>query len=614
MQITINFIHAIGTDSISKNLTNFHLAINRTRSDVNARIVDTKKNPKWIDELRLNYKTSEDTINVFSLRQYHPYIQQIPGKNVLWFWFEITNISKVWIDQIDQFDLIWVSSRWAKGILIKHGIPEGKIHIVHVGIDPNVYRATQKHVKKSREFRFLFIGKHEPRKGLDVAIFAFQCAFPLAEYPDITFYIKSNYFNERNEELKSQIQHDNRITLDTTIVSEIDLARMIQGADCVLMPSRAEGFGMSGIESLACGTPLIATYCSGQTEYLDFVSGAFISVPFEEVKAVDPDFTAIYGAEFGSEDIGTWSEPSLAGLAESMMNVFHSKETIQKQVDLASQVITEKFSWDVIATSLICDLRKKDTIFKPVIIRTEKDRLVAIIVDTYDLSFFPKLAIEQVIRTNLAFEVIHFGAKEIHPGAKFVRIASIKRTQDYTDFILKALPFFVPEGHVMIFQWDGFPIQPQYWNSRFLDYDYIGAPWVAPPRNGVVGNGGFSIRSSRLLKRAAQCWDELEWLKRASLAEDLFVCEEARVDLTNSGLRFAPLKLAENFSFENRFNNRSFGFHGQFNFPLFMDEHLLLENLAELKLRCQSLIDREKFIAISRAMKMERLWREILAA
>ena len=47
-------------------------------------------------------------------------------------------------------------------------------------------------------------------------------------------------------------------------------------------------------------------------------------------------------------------------------------------------------------------------------------------------------------------------------------------------------------------QWDSWIINPQQWTDQFLDYDYVGAPWLWHTDNYQVGNGGFALHSRQL--------------------------------------------------------------------------------------------------------------------
>jgi hypothetical protein len=80
-----------------------------------------------------------------------------------------------------------------------------------------------------------------------------------------------------------------------------------------------------------------------------------------------------------------------------------------------------------------------------------------------------------------------------------------------------------------------------------------------------VGNGGFSLRSKKLVHAASALYP----LVQGDEAEDLFLCRKMRVDLEgNFGVHFAPEPIADHFSTEYK-NSRfaSFGFHGVHNLP-----------------------------------------------
>ena len=91
-------------------------------------------------------------------------------------------------------------------------------------------------------------------------------------------------------------------------------------------------------------------------------------------------------------------------------------------------------------------------------------------------------------------------------------------------------------------------------------YDYIGAVWPQFPET-PVGNGGFSLRSRRLLD-AMQDPDAV-----IRHAEDKCIAITNRRLLEGKhGIRFAPAEVAEQFSVERTPWHPAFGFHGFFNF------------------------------------------------
>ena len=120
------------------------------------------------------------------------------------------------------------------------------------------------------------------------------------------------------------------------------------------------------------------------------------------------------------------------------------------------------------------------------------------------------------------------------------------------------------------------------WDDKYLEYDYIGAPWpmsivqasdmvagrIEKIPN-VVGNGGFSLRTRKYVEES----NKLEWFHKN---EDLNICVFNYDHMTSKGIKFAPPELGSQFAVEHPvptksftrtllFTYNSFGFHGDFN-------------------------------------------------
>lgn len=162
-------------------------------------------------------------------------------------------------------------------------------------------------------------------------------------------------------------------------------------------------------------------------------------------------------------------------------------------------------------------------------------------------------------------------------------IEHIASIESYSRFMIADLPGYVDTSFALVFQHDGFVLNPAAWDDRFLAYDYIGAPWPeafnpGDPRNEPSGgpyrlqNGGFSLRSSRLMNLCA------DLLRRGELdrthPEDLVICADAAARLNARGspsqgrVRFAPVEVAARFSREGWYSG-SMKWRGQFGFHNF---------------------------------------------
>jgi Protein of unknown function (DUF5672) len=120
--------------------------------------------------------------------------------------------------------------------------------------------------------------------------------------------------------------------------------------------------------------------------------------------------------------------------------------------------------------------------------------------------------------------------------------------------------------HVLGAQWDSWIVDPSMWRDEYLDYDYVGAPWPFHKDGMAVGNGGFSLRSTKLLRFIYKHRDRFPCI--TDVDDDLY-CRRYRPALQDEGFVWAPENLAYDFAFECGRPDptaRHFGFHAVFNF------------------------------------------------
>lgn len=148
------------------------------------------------------------------------------------------------------------------------------------------------------------------------------------------------------------------------------------------------------------------------------------------------------------------------------------------------------------------------------------------------------------------------------PPIRVVEIRKLTSSQAYSHFMLERLVDHIFSDYCLTVQWDGHIIDPDRWQPEFLEYDYIGASWPQFDDGYNVGNGGFSLRSRRLM--------ELCRAPGFAIAhpEDVAIGRINRPMLEKMGIRFAPAALADAFSAERVGDPaRAFGYHGVFLMP-----------------------------------------------
>ena len=178
-------------------------------------------------------------------------------------------------------------------------------------------------------------------------------------------------------------------------------------------------------------------------------------------------------------------------------------------------------------------------------------------------------------------DAILFSDATVDGPFRSVRIDPLRSIEAYSRFCLYGLPDHIRTEFALIVQWDGYVVNPAAWTNAFRKYDYIGATWPDLPDNLAVGNGGFSLRSRRLLK-AAQKLPPL-----AGHWEDQVICRVFRSTLEReAGIRFAPARIADRFSHDFKAVDRTpFGFHGPTNLWRYADDGELAGVAATIDVR-----------------------------
>ena len=145
------------------------------------------------------------------------------------------------------------------------------------------------------------------------------------------------------------------------------------------------------------------------------------------------------------------------------------------------------------------------------------------------------------------------------PEIEYMQAPLIRTIKDYSDLLLTGIGKYVQGTHVLVIQWDSFITHPHLWRDDFLECDYIGPVWPHHPES-PVGNGGFSLRSKKLLGVI----QEPEFIKKHP--EDYCICVENKKFLERRDIKIASVSIAEQFAVERTPWHDAFGFHGFFNF------------------------------------------------
>jgi glycosyltransferase involved in cell wall biosynthesis len=127
------------------------------------------------------------------------------------------------------------------------------------------------------------------------------------------------------------------------MVPEHQLGALYRSADCFVLPSRGEGWGLPILEAMACGIPVIATAWSAQTDFMHDE----IAYPLSIEGLVPAEAKCPYYSGFN------WAEPSYEHLRTLMRHVYENREEARLKGARASAEVLGRWTWRHSAEKII---------------------------------------------------------------------------------------------------------------------------------------------------------------------------------------------------------------------------------------------------------------------
>ena len=308
--------------------------------------------------------------NIFSCRQFTGKIINIwlqvgpgvetlarfPGEKIAYTMFETDTLPMGWVEGLNQADRVFTPSTWGRQIMIDCGVDFSKIQVIPLGVDGSIYNPWGGKLAQlnTPTFKFLMVGRYESRKGYNELFSAFAKAF--SQRMDVELLVKANSFIDSvsTQQIRA-LAHQFGLTNVRFIEGAVDeptMAALYRSCDCFVFPSKGEGWGLPLIEAMACGLPVISTYCSGHSEYLSKFRGRFqeIDAAYKEVDT--KDFDRFYRFE---SDPGKWYIPFPDSIASAMQKLVEKKMIINTE-ELAMDVI-KYYSWEQAAHTMMWYLK-----------------------------------------------------------------------------------------------------------------------------------------------------------------------------------------------------------------------------------------------------------------
>lgn len=244
-----------------------------------------------------------------------------------------TNVSKA--------DFILTPSNKSKQKMEHLGVVK-PIFVFPHGIKPEVFKFRERH--KTGKFNFLYVGECSDRKGIFHLLDAFLSLFK--NNMEVELHIKSNndmvFYN--GEEVAKIKKENHNIVWHLSNEGHDKIIDLYNECHVYVYPSRADSFGMTLIEAMACGLPIISTCEPGSTELIE---GRFYKISSSPVSVKNHPWM-----------LGEWGEPSIDDLKFYMKSLYENYDIMATPEILKnnSDFVRTNYSWRTLVNSFESDV------------------------------------------------------------------------------------------------------------------------------------------------------------------------------------------------------------------------------------------------------------------
>jgi len=285
-----------------------------------------------------------------------PLIYDWSRYKMLFTMMETRRLHPGYVERCNCADEVVVPSRWCKEVFLESGVRK-PLSVVPLGVDTDIYHPDVEPIsfsKNLKPFVFLSVFGWSLRKGYDVLLKSYLEEFTGDE--PVSLLISSRYFGSTHESKKKFIREDiarvssmvsnpnkPHVCLFGDILSDTMMPRLYAAADCYVLITRGEGFGLPPAEAGACRLPVICSRYSGQTDFLDDTNSYLVDVDgFQSVKDDLSKISYFYqDAEFP-----IFGPKAVEQTRHLMRHVYEHPEEAQKKADLLYDRVTKEYNWD----------------------------------------------------------------------------------------------------------------------------------------------------------------------------------------------------------------------------------------------------------------------------
>lgn len=271
--------------------------------------------------------------------------------------FETDRLPADWVIHCNRMDEIWVPSAFNLESFRRSGVEVDKLIVIPGAVDERLFdpdKHAPMELPHAAGFNFLAVFEWIWRKGWDVLLTAYLREFDADD--DVCLFLRT--YPHMNPDANSEPAirnklHDfvNSLGLGDKKLPRIEvlsrslpmreLPRLYRAADCLLAPSRGEGWGRPAHEAMMMGVPVVATGWGGSMEFLNADIAYLLDYTLEEVRQVEGTFWNYRGSQ--------WANPSPTHLQTLMRQASENPEANRQKGQRARFHVQEHFGREAVA-------------------------------------------------------------------------------------------------------------------------------------------------------------------------------------------------------------------------------------------------------------------------
>lgn len=287
-----------------------------------------------IGQEAIDNPVSYDTCMVFYLADF--FLHNFKGKKrrIGYTMLEVDGVPGHWVQYCNNYlTELWVPSTFNQQTFKRSGV-RVPIRVVPLGVDTERFNPYIKPlIPHNDKFRFLCVCEMGERKNVHLLMRAFQSEFNKNEKVELILKITNNdpTINVEREMAKYDLRN---VMLLTQYYNVHQMPSLFTSADCFVLPSSGEGWGLPYAEAMACGLPTIGTAWSANMDFMNSNNSYLIDV--ERIIPARARCSLYTGFN--------WALPDLKHLRRLMRRVYEGQKEAKEVGQRASLDIINNYS------------------------------------------------------------------------------------------------------------------------------------------------------------------------------------------------------------------------------------------------------------------------------